>query len=473
MVKGNQTVSQHIRGNKGNTLTVQLHSKDLEHVMVVPIEIGKSFHKALVANYFGGVIKDPFEFHNSQEGFRFLHNTITDISKDQPVKEVLIGMEATGHYFKNPASSLAEMGYNNLFILNPLSTSHCRKAGLTWSKTDDTDLRAVGQALISGYGTIYRPEKPLWEDLRQICRYRRFLVRHQTAYKNRIHCILDTALPGITEVKLFTGSHLWSDASLAFFTKYQDIDSIKQLKAKSVIAFFKKKGRRVSPEEAHQLIRWAQEALHPSSSITATRQYMLSSLIERLKQISLAIREMEIKLLGYLVRIPAVVLLSIDYIGPIRAAEFAGEITPIDQYTHSRALIKAAGLDPTRYQSSTQESSKHYISNMGSRALRYIVINTANDLMKHNEYFALFAKELMRRGKSKGCACVAVGNRFIRVAFWMIKDQKSFAPPNGLGISGDPFFKIKAFLQDHQAPELIDEYLSYAKKYLEKRNTLM
>ena len=196
---------------------------------------------------------------------------------------------------------------------------------------------------------------------------------------------------------------------------------------------------------------------------------MLTSLIDRLKQLSEGIREIEIKLLGYLVRIPAVVLLSIDYIGPIRAAESAGEITPIDQYTHSRALVKAAGLDPTRYQSSTQESSKHYISNMGSRALRYIVINTANDLMKHNEYFALFSKELMRRGKSKGCACVAVGNRFIRIAFWMIKDQKPFLPPNGFGISRDPFFKIKAFLQDRQVSEMIEEYSSYAKKYLGKK----
>lgn len=178
---------------------------------------------------------------------------------------------------------------------------------------------------------------------------------------------------------------------------------------------------------------------------------------------------MELKMLGNLVRIPAVVLLSIDYIGPVRAAEFAGEITPFDQYTHSSALIKAAGLDPTRYQSSTQESTKHYISSMGSRALRYITIDIADDLMKYNDYFSLFAKELMHRGKSKGCACVAVGNKFIRVAFWMIKEQKTFQPPNGLGISKDPLFKIKAFLQDHHASGLIEECQSYAKKNFEKK----
>ena len=114
---------QHIRGNKGNILLSQLQSKNLENVMIVPIEIGKSHHKALIANYFGSLIEPSFEFHNSQEGIRFLHNTIAEISKQQPVEEILIGMEATGHYFKKPVALLNEMGFKNLFILNPLSTS--------------------------------------------------------------------------------------------------------------------------------------------------------------------------------------------------------------------------------------------------------------------------------------------------------------------------------------------------------------
>ena len=341
-----------------------------------------------------------------------------------------------------------------------------------WSKTDDIDLRAVGQAVISGYGTIYSPERPLWEDLRQICRYRRFLIKHQTAYKNRIHSILDRLLPGITELKLFTRSHLWSDPSYDFFIKYPDLDSIKKLNVKSIIKFFQHRARRISPEIAQQVVQWAKNALHPCSSTNSTRQFVLGSIIEQLKNLSQSIREIEVKLLCYLVKIPAVVLLSIDFIGPVRAAEFAGEVTCFEQYYKSLALIKAAGMDPTRYQSSTQESSKHYISNRGSRTLRYITIHTADDLMKRNEYFAHFAKELIRRGKSKGCACVATGNRFIRVAFSMIKDQKTFTPANGLGISRDPLFKIKDFLRCHKASDLADEYVGYAQKYLGKKEQI-
>ena len=118
---------------------------------------------------------------------------------------------------------------------------------------------------------------------------------------------------------------------------------------------------------------------------------------------------------------------------------------------------------------STQESSKHTISNMGSRTLRYITIHSADDLMKRNEYFAHFAKELMRRGKSKGFSSVPARPIVIRVAFSMIKDQKTFKPANCLGISKDPLFKIKDFLQNHKASEHTDEYVEYAQKYLGKK----
>ncbi len=468
MVKSNNSIHQHINGNKGNILVSQLQSKNLENVMVIPLEIGKSHHKALIANYFGSIIKPPFEFHNSQEGIKFLHNSIADIYKQQPIEQVLIGMEATGHYFKKPAAMLYELGYNNQFIINPLCTSYCRKAGLTWSKTDDIDLGAVGQALISGYGNLYQPEKPLWEDLKEACRYRRFLIKHQTSLKNKISSVLDLLLPGITELVMFSNNHLWSSASLDFFIKYPDLESIKQLNQKSIVKFFQHRGRRISPEMAYQLIKWSKDALNPDCAANICRQFVFKSLIEQLKQLSQNIDSIEVKLIGYLVQIPAVLLLSIDYIGPIRAAEFAGEISPFEQYPASNALIKGAGLDSTRYQSSTSESSKHPTSKKGSRRLRYITIEIADALMRHNQYFTYFAKNLMNKGKSKDCACVATGARFMRVAFWMIKDQKPFQPSNGLGVSKDPLAKITTFLQNHQVPELVEEYTQHAQKYFKK-----
>jgi len=468
MAKSNKRISRHIGGSKGNLITDVLKSTSMEKTMIVPIEIGKNYHKALIANYFGSILKEPFEFHSSQEGIGFLHNAISRVSREHQTEKILLGLEATGHYYKRPAASIHELGYNNLFVLNPLSTAQCRKAGLTWSKTDNIDLRAIGQALLSGYGTIYRPEKPIWENLREICRYRRFQVKHQTALKNKTHAMLDSLLPGIAEPKMFKDPYLWHSASLEFFTKYPNVDRISRLKPHYIVEFFRRRGRRLSPEDGHQLIRWTKQTFNQHSPANSTREEILKSLLLELKHLSENISQLEVKLLGYLVRIPAVLLLSIDYIGPIRAGEFGGEITPFEQYPNSRALIKGAGLDSTSFQSATRESTKHPISRKGSKNLCYISVDIGDALMKRNDYFGYFANQLMDRGKSKDCACIATTTRFMRVAFWMIKDKKSFQPPNGKGISKNPLTKIKLFLTQRDASDKIEEYVNLTKKYFDQ-----
>lgn len=463
MVKSN---IPHIGGNKGNTLTEHLKSTDLEKIMIVPIEIGKSFNKALLADYFGSIYKEPFQFHNSREGISFLHNTISKASQEHKIEKIILALEATGHYYQKPAASIYEQGYKNLFVLNPLSTAQCRKAGLTWSKDDDVDLCAIGQGLLSGYGTIYRTEKPVWENLRQICRYRRFQVNHQTALKNKIHAVLDSLLPGISELQMFKDPHLWHQASLEFITRYASIAQISRLKPAYIVKFFSRHGRRLSPEDAHNLLAWTKQALNPQSSVNSTRQDILQSLILDLKHLCENIRKLEISILGYLVQTPAALLLTIDYIGPIRAAEFAGELTPLDQYPTSRALIKGAGLDATRKKSVLSESKNHPISKKGSRNLRYITVDIADALMKHNDYFSQFADNLIDRGKSKDCACIATATRFMRVAFSMLKNEQSFLPANGLGISKNPLAKIELFLSQRQASDSIKQYTKNAQKYL-------
>lgn len=465
MVKSNRRISQHIAGSKGNLLAERLKSTHLEKTMIVPIEIGKSHLKALMADYFGSILKEPFGFHSSQEGIGFLHNTILRVSREHQIEDVFLAMEATGHYYRKPAFSLFELGYNNLFILNPLSSSQCRKAGLIWSKTDDLDLGSIGQALLAGYGNIYRRELPVWADLREYCRFRRFQVRYQTALKNKIHALLDSLLPEISQLEMFKDSHLWDFASLEFFAKYPNVELVSRLRPHRIVEFFRRRGRRLSPEAGFQIMEWSKKTFNQDSPANPTREKILKSLLLKLKQLKEDISELELEILGHLVQIPAVLLLSIDYIGPIRAGEFAGEITPFEQYPSSRALIKGAGLDSIHFQSSTRESANHSTSGKGSKNLRYININIGDALMRHNAYFASFAHRLMERGKSQGCACIATATRFIRVAFWMIKDQRPFNLPNGLGVSNDPLAKIELFLRERHASDKIEGYLNLAKRY--------
>ena len=143
--------------------------------------------------------------------------------------------------------------------------------------------------------------------------------------------MLDHLLPGITELGMFKDPHVWHPASLQCFTKYPSVDHVSRLRPRYLVQFFRRRGRRLSPEDGHQLIRWTQQTFAQEAPAHATREEILKLLLLELKQLSETICQLEITLLGYLVQIPAVLLLSIDYVGPIRAGEFAGEITPFEQ----------------------------------------------------------------------------------------------------------------------------------------------
>ena len=62
MAKSTTRATQHLGGKKGTILAERLQSVDLEKVLIVPIEIGKSDNKACIADYFGAILKAPFAF---------------------------------------------------------------------------------------------------------------------------------------------------------------------------------------------------------------------------------------------------------------------------------------------------------------------------------------------------------------------------------------------------------------------------
>jgi transposase len=467
MAKSTKSIARHLGGSKGKVLGERLKSADLHRTMIVPIEIGKRTQKALVRDYFGFIHRDPFTFHASEEGLRSVHKTISEVAAGMGAETVLVAMEATGHYYRGPAAALYGLGYQDLFIMNPASTAQFRKAGLVNTKTDDVDLAAITQALLCGHGTPYRPEDRLWDSLRELCRYRRFLVAHETALKNKIHSLLDQLLPGITGLGMFKDDNLWHRASLSFFTRHPSLQAVSRLRPAAVVQFFHRRGRRVTSEDAHRLREWSRQTLRYDGAANGAREQVLCSLLEELQRLMEIITGLEIDILGYVVRLPAVLLLTINYVGPVRAGEYAGEVGPPEVFPTSRAVVKAAGLDPTRYQTADYEAPAHPISKQGRIHLRYIVGDIGDALRRHNDYFAAPANKLLDRGKGEKFVRIAAGTRFVRVAFQMMKDRRPFEPRNGLGIHKDPLGKIAAFLRQREASERIEEYTALARRYLE------
>jgi len=133
-----------------------------------------------------------------------------------------------------------------------------------------------------------------------------------------------------------------------------------------------------------------------------------------------------------LITIPAILLLSIKGINVVTAAEFIAEVGSMFNYTYNRQLVKLAGINPVMSQSGGKKGKAYQISRQGNPALRYIVTLIGKNLCSkqcHNSYFIDYYEGMVQRGKTPTQVYAAAGNKFLRIAYAMLKDQSLFHIP--------------------------------------------
>ena len=92
-------------------------------MLYVGIDVGKLSHMFCVVDSFTGkILLDPLPFKNDKLGFDLLINKLRSF----PKKEILIGMEDTGHYHFNLLKFLLNSGYS-VALINPVTTDLTRE----------------------------------------------------------------------------------------------------------------------------------------------------------------------------------------------------------------------------------------------------------------------------------------------------------------------------------------------------------
>ena len=97
------------------------------------IDVGKHKHAAAILDERGQSQKPVFSFENTQAGLDFLVDALKRLND-----EVLIGLEATGHYWLALYDGLTRQGYG-VVVLNPLQIAAYRRSGVRKVKNDRTD----------------------------------------------------------------------------------------------------------------------------------------------------------------------------------------------------------------------------------------------------------------------------------------------------------------------------------------------
>lgn len=105
-------------------------------MIIVGIDIAKNNHEATIIDSLGNIITKSFRFSNNHKGSSTLIANINKANKSN--EPVVIGMEATGHYWLPLYSRLLSEGFD-IKVINPLQSDSFRNLYIRQTKNDSKD----------------------------------------------------------------------------------------------------------------------------------------------------------------------------------------------------------------------------------------------------------------------------------------------------------------------------------------------
>ena len=165
-------------------------------MIIVGIDIAKHNHQAVIIDERGTALCKPFAFANSNAGVKKLTDAIAQTATDPA--DVIVGMEATGHYWLALYSALLPLGFT-LHVINPIQTDAMRHATtIRKSKTDVIDCELVAQTIRFGRFSVTRVADEDMIALRQLTRFHFSLVDSVSEVKLQGIALLDQVFQSIS-----------------------------------------------------------------------------------------------------------------------------------------------------------------------------------------------------------------------------------------------------------------------------------
>lgn len=160
-------------------------------MILIGIDIGKGGHTfSIVSGDTCEVLLGPTDFPHTRQGFDFFY----DKCKPYRKKDILIGMEDTGHYHFALLKSLLDKHYS-VALINPIVTDLTRKMQGGISKNDDLDSLTICDVISSSprekpYRITMVNRFDLYEQ-RQLTRHHHNLKEELNVHTNRLQKCID------------------------------------------------------------------------------------------------------------------------------------------------------------------------------------------------------------------------------------------------------------------------------------------
>lgn len=383
---------------------------------IIGIDVGKFNHQAAILDSDGNPVGGTIRFENTAFGFERL---ITHLAKLVGTSDVLVALEATGHYWLPLYLFLLDKGYK-VQVFNPYQSDALRKMYMGRAKTDTIDAELV--ARLTRFGNQKETVLPGEEILtmRNLSRFRMELVFQSSDVKRKVIAVLDVLFPEFE--KLF--SNVFGKSALAVLTNHPTPEEIVALDENKLIALLATASKgRLSAPTAKKLQTAARESIG-SHFATKALVFELKMLLSQVQFLKVQLDELTLEIATLLDPIDQK-LTTIPGVGSVTAAAIIGELGDLTRFPNVASVIAYAGLDPKVSDSGTT-SKQRSVSKRGSKYLRTAIWQAAVASLVHNPNLRAFYEKKRSEGKPKQVAIGAVANKLTRIIYGIMRSGTEY-----------------------------------------------
>ena len=389
-------------------------------MFLLGIDIAKLNHVAsCIDSSTNEIVFSNFKFKNDFKGFSALLNKI----KSFDAKNLIIGLESTSHYGENLINFLFRHDFK-VALINPLQTSHLRKANIRDAKNDNLDSLNIAKSLLFTKLNFVSEKNIECFSLKKLTRFRNNLIKQRSKAKIQLTSLLDLLFP---ELQYLFKSKIHSKAIYSLLKKYPSTEEIAALKDDEIsnLLYASSKGH-FKKEKSIELKSLAKTTVGIKDTSISLHVIQLIELIELYDK---QIKDIVTKIADTVDKLDTK-LLSVPGISIIACAIILGETNNFNNFSDSTKLLAFAGLDPKIRQSGNFNASSCRMSKKGSPYLRYALIFTAWNIVRHSEKFNKYYCLKRSQGKSHYNSLGHVAHKLVRVIFTLIKKNIVYQEEN-------------------------------------------
>jgi transposase len=414
-----------------------------EHFGIVCFDCHKASSKFLLADFYGRCLIPPTEVAHNRPDLEAAVAQVRQAFVEHQLRDGLVAIERTGRYHRLVQRTFAAAGFETR-ILHPFVTKQYRQPVDPGNKTDDRDLAAIHRATVTGCALLEATRDEAWTRLQLVIRHRRDLVNKGAALNCQIRDHLEATLPGFAACfdKLWESAIPWH-----LLRHFPTATDLRAAGLTTLCHSLRQAGIRFQQRTLQTVLDWAEQAA-PGDVAAAQHLRIALALYDDRQRKTQEIQALEREIAGYLAQTPYVLLLSFPGINVVSAADFAGEMGPIEHYATPKSITGRAGLRPSRYQTGNVDKADGPLLRNCNRSLRAVILGIADNLIVCNHHFQHLAMQWRQRGKDARDIHIRVALRFCRIAFHMVAGRQVFHHPC---LQGRHYIldKLSAFHREH------------------------